>query len=53
MAIYGLDEEIQEHTLTTLVSRLRARLAELDADVEIHSARGLGYMIATKSKTRA
>jgi len=47
--IYEIDEEIQPHTLTTLVSRLRARLAEVDAGVEIHSARGLGYMIA-KSK---
>jgi DNA-binding response OmpR family regulator len=44
--IYGVDEEIEEHTLTTLVSRLRARLQEHDAGVDIHSARGLGYMIA-------
>jgi DNA-binding response OmpR family regulator len=44
--IYGVDEEIEEHTLTTLVSRLRARLQDLGAGVEIHSARGLGYMIA-------
>ncbi|WP_026191697.1 response regulator transcription factor [Methylosinus sp. LW4] len=44
-SIYGLDEEVEEHTLTTLASRLRARLHELGADVDIHSARGLGYMI--------
>lgn len=51
--IYDLDEEIQPHSLTTLVSRLRARLLELNAGVEIHSARGLGYMIAkTKAKAK-
>ncbi|ATQ67205.1 MULTISPECIES: response regulator transcription factor [Methylosinus] len=44
--IYGADEEIEEHTLTTLVSRLRTRLQEHGAGVEIHSARGLGYMLS-------
>jgi two-component system, OmpR family, response regulator len=44
--IYGMDEMVQEHALTTLASRLRTRLSELNAGVEIHSARGLGYMIA-------
>lgn len=43
--IYEIDEEVQPHTLTTLASRLRARLIELHAGVEIHSSRGLGYMI--------
>lgn len=52
-AIYEIDEEVQPHTLTTLASRLRARLIELEAGVEIYSARGLGYMIAkAKAKTR-
>jgi two-component system OmpR family response regulator len=44
-AIYGFDEEIDEHALTKLVSRLRARLVELNAGVHIHTARGLGYML--------
>jgi two-component system, OmpR family, response regulator len=48
-AIYGFDEEIDEHALTKLVSRLRARLADLNAGVNIHTARGLGYML-TKTK---
>jgi DNA-binding response OmpR family regulator len=43
--VYGLDATIQEHALTALVSRLRARLSRLGAGVEIHLARGLGYMI--------
>lgn len=50
-AVYGFDEEVQPHTLTTLASRLRARLLELDAGVEIHSARGLGYMISKAKAT--
>jgi two-component system OmpR family response regulator len=47
--IYGYGDEIDEHALTKLVSRLRARLAELDAGVHIHTARGIGYMI-TRAK---
>ncbi|BBU63731.1 DNA-binding response regulator (plasmid) [Methylosinus sp. C49] len=43
--LYGRGMEVQEHALTSLVSRLRARLAELDAGVEIRSARSLGYRI--------
>ncbi|MBG0812443.1 response regulator transcription factor [Methylosinus sp. H3A] len=46
--IYGLEEEIQPHALTILVSRLRARLDEAGAGVEIHTSRGVGYMIAEK-----
>jgi two-component system OmpR family response regulator len=48
--IYGPDAEIQEHALTALVSRLRPRLLELEAGVEIHLARGLGYMLTRKRK---
>ncbi|WP_024881996.1 response regulator transcription factor [Methylosinus sp. LW3] len=51
-AIYGLDEDIEEHALTKLASRLRARLAELNAGVLIHAARGLGYMITDAAPKR-
>jgi two-component system, OmpR family, response regulator len=47
--IYGLDETVQIDAVKMLVSRLRQRLKEWSADVEIHSARGIGYLIA---KTR-
>jgi DNA-binding response OmpR family regulator len=43
--LYGYGEEVQEHALTSLVSRVRTRLAEVDAGVEIHSARLLGYIL--------
>lgn len=52
--VYGFGEEVQEHALTVLVSRLRYRLEELDAGVEIHAARGLGYRIGpAKAAARA
>jgi DNA-binding response OmpR family regulator len=31
------------------VSRLRRRLHDLDAGVEIHAARGIGYILARES----
>jgi two-component system OmpR family response regulator len=43
--LYGYGEEVQEHALTSIVSRVRTRLAELDAGVEIHSARLIGYIL--------
>jgi len=43
--IYGLETEVQQHTLDTLVWRLRRRLETLDARVAIHLARGIGYML--------
>ena len=48
--VYGFDEEVEEHALTALVSRARQRLAELNAGVDIHTARGVGYLIATKKQ---
>jgi DNA-binding response OmpR family regulator len=48
--IYGCDDEIQPSALTLLVFRLRRRLDELGAEVDIHSARGVGYML-TRSAT--
>jgi two-component system OmpR family response regulator len=46
--IYSIDEEIQPHALTMMVRRLRSRLDEVGAGVEIHSARGVGYAIAKR-----
>lgn len=48
--IYGMDEEVQPHALTTLAYRLRARLEELQAGVELHAVRGVGYMISRDKK---
>lgn len=43
--IYGLEDEIQPHALTILVSRLRQKLDDLRSGVEIHPARGVGYLL--------
>ena len=44
--VFGEEEDINWHTLTALVSQLRLRLKEVGAEVDIHTARGLGYFIA-------
>jgi two-component system OmpR family response regulator len=44
--IWGVEEEVQPHALTIVVSRVRARLEKLEARAEIHMVRGIGYFIA-------
>ncbi|CAM3219599.1 response regulator transcription factor [Paracoccus nototheniae] len=46
-AVFGFDDEIQSNTLDSHVSRLRKRLREADAGVEIHAIRGVGYLLRT------
>lgn len=46
--IWSFDDDIQPHALTLLVSRLRIKLDQLEAGVDIHAARGIGYMIAER-----
>lgn len=48
--IYGLGETVQPDALKMLVSRLRQRLKERCAGVEIFAARGIGYLLR-KSRT--
>lgn len=44
-AVYGFDDEIQSNTLDSHISRLRRKLTEADAGVEIHAIRGVGYLL--------
>lgn len=44
-AVYNFDDEIQSNALDTHVSRLRRKLSEADARVEIHGIRGVGYLL--------
>jgi DNA-binding response OmpR family regulator len=44
-AVYNFDDAIQSNALDTHVSRLRRKLAEADAGVEIHGIRGVGYLL--------
>lgn len=44
-ALYGMDGEVSANALETQVSRLRRRLEEADAGVELRTIRGVGYML--------
>lgn len=44
-AVYTFDDEIQSNALDSHVSRLRRKLSDARAGVEIHSMRGVGYLM--------
>jgi DNA-binding response OmpR family regulator len=48
-AVYGFDDEIQSNSLDAHISRLRKRLADAGAEVEIHTIRGVGYLLRQRS----
>ncbi|ARN80768.1 response regulator [Methylocystis bryophila] len=46
--IYSYDDDVQPHTLTMVISRVRQRLIDLDCGAEIVSERGVGCMLREK-----
>jgi len=44
-SVYNFDDEIQSNALDAHVSRLRRKLMDADAGVEIHGIRGIGYLL--------
>jgi DNA-binding response OmpR family regulator len=44
--LFGLSGEVGSNAVEVYVHRLRKQLAEAAADVEIHTIRGIGYLIA-------
>lgn len=44
-AVYGFDDAIQSNTLDSHISRLRRKFSEAGAGVEIHTVRGVGYLL--------
>ncbi len=48
-AVYGFDDEVQSNTLDSHISRLRRKLGEAGAEVEIHAIRGVGYLLRAVS----
>ena len=44
--IYGLSQEVGSNAVEVYVHRLRKHLAEVGARVQIHTLRGVGYLIA-------
>jgi DNA-binding response OmpR family regulator len=45
-SLYGLSQEIGSNAVEVYVHRLRRHLAEIAARVQIHTVRGVGYLIA-------
>jgi DNA-binding response OmpR family regulator len=48
-AVYGFDDEVQSNTLDSHISRLRRKLTEASAQIEIHAIRGVGYLLRASS----
>lgn len=44
-AVFGFDDEVQSNTLDSHISRLRRKLSEAGAGIEIHAIRGVGYLL--------
>lgn len=44
-AVYSFDDEIQSNALDTHISRLRRKLIDTEAGLEIHAIRGIGYLL--------
>ena len=45
-SLYGLSQEIGSNAVEVYVHRLRRHLSEIGATVQVHTVRGVGYMIA-------
>ncbi|HKM73238.1 MAG TPA: response regulator transcription factor [Stellaceae bacterium] len=46
--LYGLSQEVGSNAVEVYVHRLRRHLAEVGASVQIHTLRGVGYLIAAE-----
>lgn len=44
-SLYGLSDDVSPNTIEALVSRLRRRLEAIEAQVSIHTLRGIGYLL--------
>src|SRR6267142_863325 len=43
--LYGLSDDVTPNTVEVLISRLRKRLDDINADCSIHTLRGIGYLL--------
>jgi DNA-binding response OmpR family regulator len=46
--LYGLSQEVGSNAIEVYIHRLRKRLTEVDASVQIHTLRGVGYLISER-----
>ena len=44
--LYGIDDELESNAVPVHVHHLRRRLLEAQATAEIHTVRGVGYLLA-------
>lgn len=44
-SLYGLSDDVSPNTIEALISRLRRRLEAIEAQVSIHTLRGIGYLL--------
>lgn len=47
--LYGMGEELESNAIPVHVHHLRRKLAEADASPEIHTVRGIGYLLSEPS----
>lgn len=47
--LYGYNDEVGSNALEVLVSRLRKKLLSVGADIELHTVRGVGYMVMDRA----
>jgi len=43
--LYGIDDELESNAIPVHVHHLRRRLVEAGASAEIHTVRGVGYLL--------
>lgn len=48
--LYGFDAEGSQNSIEVLMHRLRRKLENAGADIEIHTLRGIGYLLAEKAE---
>lgn len=48
--LFGLAGEVSSNAVEVYVHRLRKQLAEAGADIEIHTIRGVGYLLASSAR---
>lgn len=46
-SLYGFDEEVGSNAIEVLIHRLRKKLAGAHAELEIHTLRGIGYVLTS------
>lgn len=44
--LYGFGEEVTSNSVEVHISRLRKRLAKADANISVHTLRGVGYLLS-------